>query len=58
MANKADAKLLAEARAAISRLRDTLNTGDNRFGAYGDNVLAAIKRWEQTVARKGGVSEK
>lgn len=47
--NKRDAKTLAEARAAISRLQTTLNQGDNRFGDYGRNVTAAIQRWEDTV---------
>jgi hypothetical protein len=48
---KADTKLLAEARAAIKRLTETMNTGDNRFGIYGDNCRDAIKRWEATIAR-------
>ena len=48
---KADTKLLTEARASISRLNATLNQGQNRFGSYGDNVRASIKRWEQTIAR-------
>jgi hypothetical protein len=43
----------AEARAAIARLEETRNTGDNRYGAYGRNVRDAIARRERTLADLG-----
>lgn len=41
---------ISEAKAAIHRLRATMYTGNNRYGEYGDNCRAAIKRWEETIA--------
>ncbi len=45
------AEKLAEHTGAIARLELTLNTGQNRYGSYGDNVRAAIKR------HKGAIEE-
>jgi len=48
------AERIAEARAAISRLRETLNQGDNRYGEYGRNCRDAIARRETVIAREEG----
>lgn len=40
---------LREAEQAIVRLQSTLNTGDNRFGMYGNNVRESLQRWEATA---------
>jgi hypothetical protein len=43
------AQRLAEAEMAIARLTSTLNTGDNRFGSYGDACRTSIKVWQATA---------
>jgi hypothetical protein len=48
---KAEQKTLAEAKAAIGRLYNTLSTGDNRYGEYGRNCRDAIARQEETIRR-------
>jgi len=46
------AERIAEARAAIRRLEDTLNVGANRYGEYGRNVRESIARWQAVIDRE------
>lgn len=43
------AERLAEAESAVARITRDMNTGNNRFGSYGDNCRASIKRWQATA---------
>lgn len=47
------AERIAEAKAAIERLMNTMRQGDNRFGEYGRNCREAIARW-QVIDREQG----
>ncbi len=47
---KTTAERLAEARAALRRTEDTYNTGNNRFGSYGDSCRDSMRRWRETIA--------
>lgn len=43
------AERLAEAEAAVSRITRDMNTGQNRYGSYGDSCRAGIKGWQATA---------
>jgi hypothetical protein len=49
------AERIAEAKAAISRLEDSMR-GDNRYGSYGQNCRDAIARWQAVIDREAKVS--
>ena len=46
------AEKIAEAQGAIARLERQL-TGTNRFGAYGQSIREAIRRWQSALAELG-----
>jgi hypothetical protein len=48
------AERLAEAEQSIARITATMNTGDNRYGSYGDNCRNSIARWQITADHARG----
>jgi hypothetical protein len=48
---KTTAERLAEAYASLRRTEETYNTGNNRYGAYGDSCRDSIRRWKETIAK-------
>lgn len=43
---------IAEAKAAIERLRYTMSQGDNCFGYYGRQCRESIARWQAVIDRE------
>jgi hypothetical protein len=46
---------IADAEAAMRRLRDTFHSGNNRFGEYGRNVRDAYNNHAKTYAELTGL---
>jgi hypothetical protein len=46
------AERILEAKLAINRITETMMTGHNRFGSYGDSCRDSIKRWQAVIDRE------
>ena len=45
---------LQECESAMARLKSTFNTGNNRFGSYGQNVKESYARWAMQYQKLTG----